>query len=183
MTDEPVHYCVAPDGVITSVDAQFASFARENGAPELADAVLGRPLVTFLAGPEVRSLYETLMERVRVRREEVEFPFRCDAPDLRRFMRMRVEPLDDGGLCFTATLERAEPREPVPPEWLMSRLDTPAEADIVALCSWCKRVRDDDGSWQEVEEVMGRGLLDRDRPVAISHAACPACEAEMLARL
>lgn len=183
MTDTPVQYRVAHDGTITSVDETFEAFARENGAPGLAQAVIGRPIVDFLAGPEVRSLYETLMERVRASHGRFEFPFRCDAPDLRRFMRMRMEPLADGGLCFTATLEREEPREPVPVEWLMSRLDSRDARDLVALCSWCKRVRCDDGAWREVEEVMARGLMDRDRTIAISHAACPTCEAEMLARL
>lgn len=98
-------------------------------------------------------------------------------------MRMRVEPLDDGGLCFTAVLERAEPRPPVPVEWVMSRLEAPDPDQIVALCSWCKQVRGDDGRWREVEEAMAEGLLDRDHPPAISHAACPSCEAELLARL
>jgi hypothetical protein len=181
MSDAPVRYRVASDGTIVWFDERFGAFARENGAPTLADTVLGTPLADYFGGPEVRNLYERLMERVRGERRGIEFPFRCDAPALRRFMRMRVDPAEDGGLWFTAVMERTEARDPVPVALLMTLHRTTDEADIVTVCAWCKRIEGDDGEWREVEEVLARGLLDRDAPIALSHAACPACAADLMA--
>lgn len=184
MTVPPVRYRTARDGTIDWVDPAFEDFARENGAPGLGRSVLGTPIVQHLAGPEVRALYGLLMDRVRASRRGVEFPFRCDAPDLRRFMRMRVDPDDGGGLMFTSHQERTEPRQPPVPGALLAGPEREAVADeFIYLCAWCKRIETQAGGWVEVEDALAQGLLDRDVTGPISHAACPECTERMLALL
>lgn len=184
MTSPPVRYRTAQDGTIVWVDPSFEDFARENGAPGLGRSVLGTPMVQHLAGPEVRALYGLVMDRVRTSRRGVEFPFRCDAPDLRRFMRMRVDPEEDGGLMFTSQLERTEARQPPVPEALLAGPERDAvEEQLIHLCAWCKRIETQTAGWVEVEDALSQGLLDRDVTGPISHAACPECSERMLALL
>ena len=44
--------------------------------------------------------------------------------------------------------------------------------EILPICSYCKKIREDDGYWKTVEIYM------RDREgIAFSHGVCPECEA------
>ena len=47
---------------------------------------------------------------------------------------------------------------------------------LLPICSWCKKVRDDQGYWQQVE----RYLADRDI-AHVTHGICPSCAAKVLA--
>ncbi len=48
---------------------------------------------------------------------------------------------------------------------------------LLHVCSWCSRVRDDDGSWKTLEEYV------RDREnVTFSHGICPKCLKKSSAR-
>lgn len=47
---------------------------------------------------------------------------------------------------------------------------------LLPICSWCKKVRDDQGYWQQVESYLAR------RGVAqFTHGICPSCEERVLA--
>lgn len=47
---------------------------------------------------------------------------------------------------------------------------------LLPICSWCKKVRDDQGYWQQVEGYLA------DRNIArFTHGVCPSCEAKVLA--
>lgn len=41
---------------------------------------------------------------------------------------------------------------------------------LLPVCAWCKRVRDDQGYWQQIEEY-----LTRNGDTSISHGICPEC--------
>ncbi len=47
---------------------------------------------------------------------------------------------------------------------------------ILPVCAWCKRVRDDQGYWQQVEEYLGSHNL-------ISHGVCPECKTKVQGEL
>ncbi|HEY2025400.1 MAG TPA: hypothetical protein VGG78_00240, partial [Gemmatimonadaceae bacterium] len=161
------HYTIDQTDRLTGVDAGWRNFALANGAPELADdGVLGRRLWEFVAGAEVRLLYQALFARVRSTGTPIEIPFRCDAPDRRRFMRLSVRPLDQQDwLALTANLEREERRPPVdwPTTYLSGRTlgadqDVAPTSSLIHMCSWCKRI--DCGGWLEIEEAMEQcGLM------------------------
>ena len=46
-----------------------------------------------------------------------------------------------------------------------------AEKPVVAICSWCKNIRDTEGKWHALESVLS-GL---NRNSIFSHSACPNC--------
>lgn len=170
-------YTVAADDRIADVSDGWVEFARANGAPELArESVVGESLWRFVSGREVRHLYGLIFTRVREHDTPVVLPFRCDSPARRRHMRMVISPLYGGVLQLDAVLEREEPRSPV------RLLEGHAERSerLLALCSWCKRVRSPGGEWLEVEDAAVRlDLLSAERLPQVTHGICPRCDRAM----
>jgi hypothetical protein len=162
---------------IVSIDAGWSEFALANGAPELtAPALLGRPLMSRIAGDSTAHLYETLFDKVRRTRRPIVVPFRCDAPTLRRFLELTIAP-GSRGLRLTSTLLRTESRLRV------SLLDarTPRGEEWIQMCSFCKHVKGPEG-WCEVEDaVVALHLFERDLVPTVSHGVCPACLQKALA--
>jgi hypothetical protein len=161
--------------LLVQVDRGFYRFAEENGW-HYSDSSLGRSLWDFVHGEELKKLQRMLVRRVRGEAGEVELPFRCDSPEVRREMDIRITSSAAGRLVqFKARVRGEEAREFQP------LLDPDAERgdDLVEMCGWCDRFRVD-GEWVEVEEAARRlKLFQRSEPPAISHGVCPGCS-EML---
>ncbi len=164
---------VDSDDRIRSVNADWEAFARENGAPELTAAtVVGRPLLDFITGDELQQLHLMLMLRVRVSTEPVDLPFRCDGPRQRRWMRLRISPLADGGLRFEGRIERRAFRDAVP---LFDRDAPHSLEEFVTVCSWCKRMLVGE-EWVEVEVAVERlALFEREPMPGLTHGICSSC--------
>ena len=168
-------YEIDRDDRLTSVSAEWDRFAAENGAPELqSDTVLGRPLWAYIDGADVRHIYEVLFSRIRRDGRERALSFRCDGPDVRRYMRLTLRGLEDGALGLSSVMLREEPRESVP------LLDIAAERSerFMEMCAWCKRVPVG-ADWFEVEEAIERlALFETGELPRITHVICPHCRNE-----
>ena len=161
---------------IASVDSGWSAFAEANEAPELVPpGPLGRPVLDYVAGATSSHLYQKLFEHVMQSGRAVEFPFRCDSPDLRRFLEMEIRPGAVGGLHLRTRVVRLEPRAPAP---LLQR-STRGRGDLLRMCSWCKAV-DVGGRWCEVEQAMiALRIFEGEEIPAITHGICPRCEERM----
>jgi hypothetical protein len=176
-TDDVV-YVLGPTDDLVEVGGGWDDFARREGAPGLADGrVLGQSLWAFVRDRTTRTLYRDLLARVRSGRV-VEFPLRCDSPDCRRWMSMRVRPLSGSQVEFRARVVRQEARPPAPVAEA-----APESGRLVRACGWCRRV-DAGGEWVEVEEAVARlGVFDRPSGPPLTHGICPGCLAGMHALL
>jgi hypothetical protein len=118
-----------------------------------------------------------LVRRLRRENRSVELPFRCDGPDVRREMNLRIACHSSGRfVLFSARLDSEERRPELQP--LLSS-ETPRGAQTLIMCGWCDRFLVE-GAWLEVEEAAARlGLFQLEEMPAISHGVCPAC-GEML---
>ncbi|MDQ3171420.1 MAG: hypothetical protein M3Q55_14895 [Acidobacteriota bacterium] len=167
-------YRIDRGDVIADTNDAWAHFAQANQAPQLSD-VLGQSLWDHVSDNTTRQIYRDLIARVRAG-HEVTFPYRCDAPALRRFMRMTMRPAPDRGVLFDSVIERAEAR-PAPP--LLGGPAAGSSGVIVRVCSWCKRVHVRE-TWQEVEvAVESLGLFDGPAP-ALTHGMCEDCYARIM---
>jgi|RhiMethySRZTD1v2_1073278.scaffolds.fasta_scaffold04862_8 hypothetical protein len=193
---------------IVAVDAAWIAFAAANDAPDLPERVLGRPVWQFITNLTVRELYRTLFRRVRETRAGVTVTFRCDSPDVRRFMSLTVEFDDDSSevLACRALLLHEEPqassvrtiaalRSAFATSGVASGSDGHApsrQPDVMALsrgaeallsmCSWCKRVNV--SGWREIEDALIVAPSLFTEPVRpITHGICPACEDRVRATL
>ena len=187
MTNEPpvdrdapevVVYRLDPEDRIVEVNETWKRFARGNDAAELADGVLGRSLWDFITDSTTATIYRDLLVRVRDGRT-MTFPFRCDAPALRRWMRMTMRPLVRRAVLFESEiLEEARASAA-----LWARYARRG-GELVCVCSWCKRVRIDDQHWMETDAAVDAlALFIGQPPPMLTHGMCPTCYASMMETL
>lgn len=165
------------------VNDGWLEFAHANGTHSLErERVLDQPLWSFITGPETAHVYRMIFRAVRRSGAPAVIPFRCDSPDRRRYMSLRIAPWGRNGLEFEGRSLREELRSQV------ALFDTGASRgnDLLVVCSWCKRVRMDESAdrWVDVEEAVRElGLFDEPRLPRLSHGICPSCAEGMEADL
>jgi hypothetical protein len=170
---------IAGDGRISFVGDAWLAFAAENGYRTTRPEQLGRPLLSAIGGEENRHIYALLIERVRSSGREVQFGYRCDSPDTRRWMRMHMRYLPDTDeVEFESVLLRRESRPFV--DLIEARQEPSFSSEVLSMCSWCKAVLAEQ-SWVEVEQAVSKlGLFAIDRMPRISHGICPVCRKRLL---
>ncbi|ACY17665.1 hypothetical protein [Haliangium ochraceum] len=171
-TSEPtassVQFWLDEQDVIIAVNSEWDAFAAANeGDSCLQDLVLGRELRSFIRGDPTQMLIDTLIGRVRLRRDPVEREYRCDSPNLRRFMSMRIY-WDAERLCFAHQILRVEPVK-VPVSFAF---DARRRRGQVVRCSMCCRVSVS-GQWMEADAAREGGLIAATQPVVYS--VCTPC--------
>jgi len=171
-------YAIDGQDHLVKVDEGYYRFAGENGWDE-AGSSLGRSLWDFVSGHELRKLQRMLLRRLRDEVRQVELPFRCDGPEVRREMDIRIAAHPSGQVVlFSARLRAEEPRDEIQP---MLDPNAPRGEDTVTMCGWCDRF-EVDGKWVEVEEAAAKlELFNRAELPAISHGVCPRCNETLLA--
>ena len=167
-------YRVEADHLIGWTSANWDRFAEENGAPELAGgSVLGHSLWDYIEGSETRALYNAILKRVRETGSEFALAFRCDSPETRRFMKLRMSCPEDQQVLLVAELLREEPR----PRVRLLDSACPRKGAPVVICSFCKRVESESGDWCEVEEAEKELELEEGASLPpLFHALCPDCK-------
>jgi hypothetical protein len=178
MTTEALSYAIDEHDHLIRVDEGYYRFAEENGWPD-AGSSLGRTLWDYVSGRELVKLQRLLVRRVRDGVGNVELPFRCDAPRVRREMDIRIVARPGGRVVlFSARLRSEEEREVPQP---LLDVEVPRGKDLVEMCGWCDRF-EVDGEWVEVEEAARRlQLFNRAELPALSHGVCPVCNEMLLA--
>ena len=170
MIAPPLAFHVDPQDAIVRIEGPWEDFAARNGAPHLTrQAVLSRPLLSFVAGHEMRQLTAMLLARVRSG-AVVSLGFRCDSPSERRHLVLDAH-AEGGVVRCTSTLLRAEPRA-VPP---LLDPERTRSGDALSVCGWCRRAHVG-ARWMEVEAAVEElGLFDGGAPPPLTHGICPDC--------
>jgi hypothetical protein len=178
MSTKALSYAIDDQDHLIRLDEGYYRFAEENGWDSAGDS-LGRSLWDFVAGHEMRKLQRMLVRRVRDEVREVELPFHCDGPEVRREMDIRIASDRTGRVVlFSARLRSEESRDAIQP-----MLDPGAARDdeMLQMCGWCDRF-EVDGEWMEIEEAAARlELFLRPELPQISHGICPDCSEMLLA--
>lgn len=187
---DDIVYVTDLDGIVLFVNSgPWRQFADANGGEVVASAsdVIGRPLESFLSGDSVCEQFRTLFEQVRTGlRSRISYPFRCDAPDRVRYMRLTMSavPGADGRpsavLFHSAMLDE---RKRATQEIIGARSkETATELPIQTICAYCKRLEwpAESGAWLEAEEYAA---ADGSADVRLSHGVCMDCASIVLARL
>lgn len=158
---------------IVHVNDDWLAFAGENTAPQLtASLVLDQPIWRFIQGQETSYLYNQIFSRVRAGRSPVKFPFRCDSPDCRRFMEMKLSLLPGDAIQFMAQMLREEWRDPV--DLLDASRDRTRE--FLKICSWCKKINIPGRGWGEIEAAIAAlDLFGHHSMPRMTHTICDSC--------
>jgi hypothetical protein len=162
---------------IVHVNDAWLAFARENTAPQLtASLVLGQHIWRFIQGQETIYLYQQIFGRVRAGKAPVTFPFRCDSPDCRRFMEMKLALLPGDAIQFTAHILREEWRDPID----LLDVSRDRNREFLKVCSWCKKINIPERGWGEVEAAIGALDLFGHQPMPrMTHTICDSCRAAL----
>lgn len=188
----------AMDGISMIIDSQlrimqlgvpnWGQFFEQNSSPHGqslefgARVVIGQPITAFIAGQEVRKAYANMFHSVFMGRHPVfHLDYRCDAPTIRRNMRLSITPIDgyaknDRYLLYQSIQLLAEPRPPI------ALFSVPVaqtdQSDLLTLCAICAQVAwpisapHGEREWIEASEYYRRG---GDEVVMISHGFCDTC--------
>lgn len=166
-------YVIDRSDRIVSVNDAWASFAKYNAGTDLMPpAVLGSSLWAAIQDATTRELYRLLLRRVRDGTSDLAFRFRCDSPEYRRLLEMRIQCGPEERVAFSTTEVVVEKRSAVP---LLDTTQSRSEA-MLKVCSWCMLVRLPDERWVEVEQAVAElHLFSVARLPQISHGICPRC--------
>jgi hypothetical protein len=159
---------------ITKVDENWLRFASENGADQLTPAaVKGQHLSSFIADEGTRDLWARLLERARAG-TPVAITIRCDAPDVRRTLLLRLR-TDRARVRVTTTLVASEER----PRIDLLATPRPTKGSPLIACGWCRRFELAPGVWVEVEVLVEnlRLLVESVLP-PVRNTICPECRAK-----
>lgn len=173
-----IRYWIDHADAIVDIDAGWEDFARQNDAPELEPRrVIGRNLLGFVHGDVTRMFVRTLMQSARLQRKPIVRAYRCDSPQARRYMEMRLSLETSGLLCWEHRLIRSEPLA----RPLRFRVATPGSSakSAVVRCSMCNRLKTD-GVWQEAD--CRSMAVDTGEITQVIYGVCPDCLARPAAR-
>lgn len=166
-----IRYWLDIGEVIVDIALDWDQFARDNNAPELLKRhVIGRNLLNFVSGDVTRMYVRTLIQSARLMRQPMVRQYRCDSPDMRRYMEMRLSLQDNGLLCW-------EHRQ-LASEKLPNRLNFVHAADSRTRrphvrCSICNRLKGRSG-WNE-PDLLGEDFLPTESVVPVIYGVCPDC--------
>jgi hypothetical protein len=168
--------CYLIDGKdrIVHVSDTWLEFARENEAAESChpDKILNQSLWDFIDGIETRHLYEIVLEKIRRTRRSVRLPFRCDAPDKRRYLELRITAAQNDTIEFSSTVLREEARDTVE----LLKADIPRSEEFLKICSMCKKVEVTKNFWLDAEAAIAAlRLFENSKLPKISHGLCREC--------
>jgi len=197
----------AMDGIALLIDrdvrivacgwSNWQRFWRDNGGALPVPDPTGQCFLDFVMPGATRDEYRLLLEQVvNGARPAVRFDFRCDAPRIRRRMRVSMTratlPETVAGEPQRGVLYQSVPIEeaPRPPQGLFATAAGLAEAPadppraVVTMCATCALVawppgaKGDAADWVTAPEYYRRG---GGEDVLLAQAFCPDCSAAFLA--
>lgn len=166
---DPTIYWLDHASHIVGVDGPWDRFALENeGEAACAERVIGQPLLHFVSGDEARMWIDTLLQLARLTGEVLERSYRCDSPELQRFMNMRLVPEDSGMMRvehhLVSVRQRIRPVRFLPV--------SSYQATLRLRCSICGRIKEQ-GEWMEAEQLSDNGPAIS--PIKVAYTVCQWC--------
>ncbi len=88
-----IQYSINNNDIITEVNTDFIEFGKENAQGKFVpETWIGVDLFTSMVDFHSRFLHQLMLQRVRVRRKTLRYRYRCDSPNIARFMIMNIIP-------------------------------------------------------------------------------------------
>ena len=167
-------YTLDLDDRIIAVTGNWDGFALANGGPAILSAtIIGRRLDEFVSGDVTRMFVRTMLMSARMLKRSIHRPYRCDSPQLRRFMEMTVMPHGGGMLEVRHRQIRCEPLSCTV---TIASVAAAPTSGFIKRCSICNHIRIRQ-VWSEVDEAILDGRLAKDAAAALRviYGVCPDC--------
>ncbi len=177
-------YWLDDDNIIRRVDDHWDQAMDSQNWSDRASAnrIVGKLLSEFICDDVTRMYVATMIESVRVIPHTSFRPYRCDTPDMKRFMQMIITPEENGWIRVSHQLLRTEPlRKPVtftttPQISPLRQLKNNQTINFVrcSICNRLQRYGNWDHSWHEVDFFAIPGHASEE-PLKVLHSVCPDC--------
>jgi len=167
MTTETTAYVLDHRNRIISTSGVWDQFAAENeGIKAASKDIYGRSIWDFVTGDTTRMWLDAVFQLARYRDTGIERRYRCDSPDLKRFMRMLIVS-EHGGMLrieheILSTEQRSRPVNIKYSELTMK--------NTKQRCSICGRLNI--GGWQEPHECYA----DASSRILVIYTVCEDCQ-------
>jgi len=172
-------YRIDGNDIIRQVSRNWQKFLDQNDGPSnLAERnIVGKSIWDYISGKETIQLYKIVFEKVRRNQKELKIPFRCDSPDIKRYLTLSLIPAPGNGIDFVSRIIKTEKRASVE----LLRNDIKRSKEMINMCSMCKKIRISGNRWEEIETAIDELNLFHGRVLPeISHGICPACFADVM---
>ena len=170
MKSEPVICRLDKADVIRETNACWDHFADQNNGIEFSgNKVSGKSIWRYIAGDTTKMWLSTLFSYARFRREPVIRAYRCDSPEIKRFMEMQILPEKDRHLCLKHQIIRTEAIDPA----VYYQPAVTGKA-MYFRCSICNKVQVQ-GQWYEGSEAAQKGLLPDSLSLRVAYRVCRPC--------
>ena len=170
MDNSAIVYLLDDKNRIVSVSGPWDEFADENdGVNVHAADVTGRSIWSFILGDVTRMWLNTAFQFARVQAESIERDYRCDSPDLKRYMRMRIVPNGTGILRIEHETLATEEREA--PVHIRSG-SANSIYKIRSRCSFCGCIKDG----EEWEEPLPEHAEEESGRIIVMYTVCDECQ-------
>ena len=156
---------------IVSVNHSWDQFALDNdGAHLISLDILGKSIWEFVCGDVTRMWLETLFTLARLRGTPVMRPYRCDSPNIRRYMSLNIVLESSSVLRVEHLILSTELRE-IP---VYMQAAKRFSVNVSLRCSICGRM-EFDNSWVEPENYPESENKDRSGYVQVIYTVCKDC--------
>lgn len=172
ISSNTIVYVLDQEDQIISVSGTWDEFASENDGKDVyASEVCGKLIWDFVGGETTRMWLTTVFQIARLRDSTIERLYRCDSPELKRHMLMRIVPDSGGQLRIEHEMLSAEERtHPVFIQYAAEK----TVATIRFRCSICGRVKDSD-HWLEPDNINPTST--KVNPILVEYTVCEDCRA------
>jgi hypothetical protein len=164
-------YWLNMSDVIVRVAPGWDASAIENDARNLmSQTVVGRYILDFVVGDATKMYVRAMLQSARIIRRPLVREYRCDSPDTRRFMKMRLMLEENGLLRWEHGLLKTESFSK---RHLFSTINQrgSGRAHFTVRCSMCNAVKVS-GVWGDPDEILHSA---GEETVPVIYGVCPNC--------
>lgn len=147
-----------PSGTIQYINRVEEGFVRDEVIGSEAEAIML---------PESREVFRTTLESVLESGVAEEYESKVLTPEGNiRWYRSRMRPLRRNGEIVAVMLLTTNISELKATKERVSKLQR-----LFPICSWCDRIRNEDGDWETIEQY-----ISRESDTRVTHGLCPDCQ-------
>lgn len=171
--NEVFKYQIDENNKIIYVSDNWEKFAKENNADEniLPSNVIGKSIFDFISDRESKTIYEMIINSIRLKKTDVKIPINCDSPNLRRFIEITIKGLPNNHIEFASEIQHIVERESC--EILDENTERCEEA--IRICSFCKKIPIEN-EWLDAEcAVSVLKVFRNSKMPMLTHSICPKC--------
>ena len=167
-----VEYHLDAKDRITGVNEEWDRFANRNGGDHLqSEALIGRSLHDFISGDVTKMFVNALLQSTRVTGKERTINYRCDSPDVKRYMAMDILPSGQGRLVSRhRTIQEVKMSTAIT---LVTA--TRASGVFIKRCSMCNRLSRNGESEVEPDAAAAAGWFGEGATQVI-YFVCKDCQ-------